>query len=174
MKERPNKQKKNKKWYFLFVIFSIYVITAFLNFEIFIKSLDFLKEIVFQLIPIFVIVYILMVIVDKFISSDFINTHMSKDAGIKAWIIMIVSGIISTGPIYAWYPFLSNLQKKGVSDGLLATFLYNRSIKIQFFPVLLTYFSPAYVFILTFLMIFFSIIQGIWIDMFVKNIDKKE
>jgi hypothetical protein len=82
---------------------------------------------------------------------------------------MILAGIISTGPIYAWYPFLSNLKEKGVNDGLIAVFLYNRSIKIQFFPLLLSYFSLSYVLTLTLLMIFFSVIQGLGVNALMKK-----
>jgi uncharacterized membrane protein YraQ (UPF0718 family) len=171
MKKEKQAMKKNKtgKWLFLLFAFFLYATTAFLNFEIFLNALSFLKEIIFQLIPIFIFVYFLMVLVDRFVNEKTISVHMSKDKGVKGFMIMIVAGIISTGPIYAWYPFLSNLKEKGVSDGLLATFLYNRSIKIQFFPLLLSYFSLSYVLTLTLLMIFFSVIQGLGVNALMKK-----
>ena len=77
---------------------------------------------------------------------------------------MIVAGILSTGPIYVWYPLLAEFKEKGVGYGYMATFLYNRAIKIPLLPVAVLYFGIKYVVVLTALMVLFSVIQGVLID----------
>ena len=63
-----------------------------------------------------------------------------------------------------WYPLLAELKEKGIGYGYLATFLYNRAIKIPLLPIAIFYFGLKYVVILTIVMIFISIIQGIIIN----------
>ncbi len=63
-----------------------------------------------------------------------------------------------------WYPLLSDLKDKGLNYGLISCFLYNRAIKIPLIPLAIIYFGFKYIFILTIVMIFISIIQGILID----------
>ena len=80
------------------------------------------------------------------------------------WFLTIVLGIISTGPIYMWYPLLADLKEKGMSYGLIACFLYNRAIKIPLLPVMMLYFNLKYIFLLFLLMVIVSVIQGIFVD----------
>jgi uncharacterized membrane protein YraQ (UPF0718 family) len=77
---------------------------------------------------------------------------------------VIVAGIVSSGPLYVWYPLLAELRDKGVGYGYLAAFLYNRAIKVPLLPVAIFYFGLKYIVVLTTLMIVFSIIQGIFIN----------
>ena len=79
-------------------------------------------------------------------------------------VFVIIGGILSSGPIYMWYPLLADLKHKGLSYGLIACFLYNRAIKIPLLPLAIIYFSWRYLFILTFVMIFMSILQGLIIN----------
>jgi len=51
------------------------------------------------------------------------------------------AGIISMGPVYAWYPFLSSLKEKGASDFNLANFLSNRAVKPALIPLMIAYFG---------------------------------
>lgn len=87
-----------------------------------------------------------------------------KDKGMKKWFFVIIGGILSSGPIYMWYPLLADLRNKGLNYGLIACFLYNRSIKIPLIPLAIIYFSWKYIIILLLVMILASIIQGIIIN----------
>ncbi len=164
------KQSSNKGgWYFLLAVAFVYVIFFIVSPEVMQKALIFLEKLIIQLIPIFVFVFIIMVLTTRYLTTDTIIKHVGKDAGIKKWILMIIFGIISTGPIYAWYPLMADFKKQGVSSGLLATFLYNRAIKIQFLPLLLVYFDTFFVVLLTVFMIIFSILQGLIVNALVKE-----
>ena len=71
---------------------------------------------------------------------------------------------MSSGPIYMWYPLLSDLKKKGLNSGFIACFLYNRSIKIAILPMAILYFGWKYVLVLSVVMILMSVAQALLIN----------
>ena len=85
---------------------------------------------------------------------------MGKEAGIKGIIFSAAAGIISVGPIYAWYPLLKDLKEKGASDSLIAIFLGSRAVKPFLLPVMIKYFGWIFVLVLTVLMVLGSVIGG--------------
>jgi uncharacterized membrane protein YraQ (UPF0718 family) len=116
-----------------------------------------------RIIPIFVLVLVLMTIANLIITPKFITKHL-QEPGIVKWIFAVSGGILSTGPIFMWYPLLADLKEKGIGYGCLATFLYNRAIKIPLLPVAIFYFGIKYIVALTIVMVIVSIVQGIIID----------
>lgn len=148
-------------WYFLLVVIILYLITGFLKFDAILPSLNFSLKILISVIPIFILVFIIMIIVNYYITPKSVNKYLGKSSGLKRWVIAIIGGIISTGPIYMWYPMLKELKKKGVNYGFIATFLYNRAIKLPLVPMIIFYFGLTFTVILTIVMIIMSIIQGI-------------
>jgi len=150
-------------WYFLFAVIIIYVIIACVNLTLFSSSLVFFYKLIIRIVPIFVLIFILMTITSLFITPQFITRHF-REPGIKKWIFVIIGGILSTGPIYMWYPLLADLREKGVNNGFIAAFLYSRAIKIPLLPVIIFYFSLKYIIALTVVMIGFSVIQGITVN----------
>lgn len=150
-------------WWFLIIVIIIYILILFINQDIFLSSINFFGNIILKIIPIFILVFILMFIVNQFITPEKISKHF-KGKGIKKWIFVIIGGILSTGPIYMWYPLLADLKEKGLGYGLIATFFYNRAIKIPLLPLIILYFSWKYVLVLSLVMILFSIIQGLTIN----------
>ena len=158
-----DKIKIGNAWKFLIIVLIIYFVLFFINFELFETSLIFFLGILKKIIPIFALVFVLMSITNYFVTPQFILKHM-KRKGIKKWVFVVVGGILSTGAVYMWYPLLADLKDKGLSLGLIATFLYNRAIKIPLLPLMIFYFSLKYVLVLTLIMIFISVIQGITIN----------
>lgn len=156
-------KRKNISWYFVAVVIFAYIIIACVDFSLFSRSILLFSTIIIRLIPIFVIIYILMTITHYFVTPDFITRHFSE-SGIRKWFFIIIGGILSTGPIYMWYPLLADLRKKGIQCGYIATFLYSRAIKIPLLPVMVLYFSVKYIVILTVAMIVISVVQGITIN----------
>jgi len=164
--------KKIKPYIFLIFTILIYFIFFILNKNIFFTSLDFLKNILIKILPVFIFVFILMFFSNYFIDRKFIIKHF-ENSGIKKWIFIVLGGILSTGPIYIWYPLLKDLKVKGFSDGIIACFLYNRGVKLPFIPIAIYYFGLKYIIILTLLMIIFSIIQGVLIDKLIPYEDNE-
>ncbi len=148
-------------WYFLLVVVILYAVAGILGPDMVSPALEFSSKIIINVIPIFALIFAITAAFNYFVSPRAISRYLGKTSGIKKWIIAIVGGIISTGPIYMWYPLLKDLKRKGVSYGFIAAFLYNRAVKIPLMPMLIFYFGLPFTAILTALMIVFSIVQGI-------------
>ncbi len=149
--------------YFLIIMLFIYALLFYFNEEIFDSSMSFFGNVLQSIIPVFIMVIILMILSNYFITTELIIKY-TKGRGIKKWFFAVIGGILSSGPIYMWYPLLAELKHKGLSNGLIACFLYNRAIKIPLLPLIILYFSWKYVIVLSFVMILMSVIQGILIN----------
>ena len=161
-------EKISGRWIFFIAIIVFYLILLFTNFPLakdaLIRSLNLLQKIV----PIFILVLILIFLSNIFLDYKKTIKFLGKGAGLKGWFISIIGGILSMGPIYMWYPILSDLKEKGMKDYFIAAFLYNRAIKIPLLPMMIFYFGLPFTIILTFYMILFSIINGILVGKFLK------
>ena len=153
----------SKSWYFLIIILIAYAFLLIFNKSQFYSAMSFFKNILLKIIPIFILIFLLTILSNYFITPKFIMKHLGGK-GIKKWFYVIIGGILSSGPIYMWYPLLANLKEKGLNYGLIACFLYNRAIKIPLLPLAIFYFNWKLILVLSFVMIFMSIIQGILID----------
>ena len=154
----------NNKRFFLAAIAALYLIAAIANFALF---KDAVFEFVFlaqKIIPVLVLVFALMFLLNLFLDPKKINKLVGESAGIKGWAMSIVGGILSSGPIYMWYPLLSDLKEKGMRDGFIAAFLYNRAIKIPLLPMMVYYFGLKFTMVLTGYMILFSVINGVFVE----------
>lgn len=172
MKKNKKQKDSSKKWYFLSLVVLIYGFVSWYAPE---KSLPILIsfiKLLGQIAPIFLIIYIIMVLTNLYINNEKLRKHMGDDAGLKGWIISILAGIVSMGSIYVWYPLLKDLQQKGVKDKFIVTFLYNRGVKLQWLPVLLLYFGWVYAITLLIVMIIFSVFQGIITEKLINTFDK--
>jgi len=151
-------------WYFLGIVGIIYVICALLNKELVIEGLKTFIKILQNMILPLILVFILLVLTTYLAKPKWLVKHLGKESGAKGWSWSIVGGIISTGPIYLWYPLLNELQKQGVRDGYISAFLYNRAIKPALLPLFIVYFGLAYTIVLTIVMLITSIAQGVLIE----------
>lgn len=154
-------EKSYAGWYFLLIVIVLYVIIGSLKIEVLLPSLRFSFKIIKNIVPVFVVIFALLVAFDLFVSSYSVRKYLGKSSGFRRWLIAIGGGIISTGPIYMWYPLLKELKKQGIQYGFIATFLYNRAIKLPLIPMMIVYFGLKYTLVLAMVMITISVIQGI-------------
>ncbi|MCK5312077.1 MAG: hypothetical protein KAJ62_08205 [Desulfobacteraceae bacterium] len=82
---------------------------------------------------------IMMVLFNRFLSPATITNLLGRNAGIKGVLLSSSAGILSMGPIYAWYPLLKTFIDKGASKFHVANFIGSRSIKPFLLPVLIAY-----------------------------------
>ncbi|MCK5348825.1 MAG: hypothetical protein KAJ25_05515 [Desulfobacula sp.] len=82
---------------------------------------------------------IVMVLFNRFLSPATITNFLGKNAGIKGVALSSLAGILSMGPVYAWYPLLKTFTDKGASKFYVANFIGSRSIKPFLLPVLVAY-----------------------------------
>ena len=106
------------------------------------------------------LVFAVMFLLNLLVRPAQIAGLFGKGAGMKGILLSIAAGIISMGPIFAWYPLMKKLREEGASQGPIAVFLYNRAVKPFLLPVMIAYFGWAYVVIVTMLTILGSIVLG--------------
>lgn len=164
MNEKDGKKKKKKSntsWYFLAAVAVTYLVLGVVKTDLARKSLSTAGNIFLKILPAFGVIFAVMVLVNYFVDRKTVKKILGVRSGPKRWIIAVVSGIISTGPIYAWYPLLNDLREKGLDYGFIATFLYNRAVKLPLLPLFIYYFSPTFTGVLLGVMIVVSVLQGL-------------
>jgi len=113
--------------------------------------------------------FVIMMALNIFVKPPQIVKFLGRSAGGKGTAISMIAGIISAGPIYAWYPMLKDLKEKGASNSPIAIFLYNRAVKLFLLPMMIAYFLWEYVLILTVLMVLGSVTHGYLMNIIVKE-----
>ena len=162
---RAKKKDKNPQSRLVIFIFPA-VVAAFYGLAFFlvphrsIHALHFSLKMLFKLVPVLLLVFFLIFLANLLIKPHWIQNHVGQDSGLKGYLVAIISGIISVGPIYAWYEMLRDFRKKGMRTALIAAFLYSRAVKLPLLPLMLYYFGAAYTIILSFYMILFSAVSG--------------
>ncbi len=77
--------------------------------EVYSISLNYLKEMVLIIPPVF----ILMGLFEVWVPKTFIQKYMGKEAGFKGAALAFVFGTIPMGPIYIAFPIAAGMLKKG-------------------------------------------------------------
>lgn len=117
----------------------------------------------------FSLVFFVMFVLNLFVRPAQIAGIFSRSAGMKGMLLSVAAGIISMGPIFAWYPLMKKMKEEGAGEGPIAVFLYNRAVKPFLLPVMIAYFGWAYVAIITILTILGSIILGYSMSMICRD-----
>jgi uncharacterized membrane protein YraQ (UPF0718 family) len=148
-------------WIFLLIAFLIYLVSGLFFYPVFEGSLLTFGRMFLNIIPVLVLVFFFMFLTNLVLTNERTVEYLGEKSGLKGWMVAISGGILSTGPIYMWYPLLSDLKEKGMKSSLIATFLYNRTVKIPLLPIMIYYFGWMFTIILTIYMIVFSVIDGL-------------
>ena len=164
------KRKENKHWgtYFLGLVLLLYLVLLLFEPEKIQESLKISGNIFIQIAPWLFLIIFLMGTINYFVTPKTILKYVGKGSGVKGYFLAIFTGILSHGPIYAWYPLLRDLRNQGMKSSLIAIFLYNRSIKIPLLPFMAYYFGWPFVVTLICFIIIASIVQGLIIQR-IKN-----
>ena len=165
------KSKKDKQEFkgialLLFVVV-LYIVLSFFQTDEIIKSLKHYGKTILIIIPIFLIVILLTSIINYYFPKEKIATMLQSKSKLTTSLLSLIAGIISHGPIMAWFPLLDSLKEKGVSKGGLVTFFYGRSVKLTLLPVMIGFFGGLYTSIYIFYLAAGAVVQGIiydWID----------
>ncbi len=147
----------------------LYLMIYFFNPDLFFVSLDNFFQICLKVIPLLLIIFPIMFLVNYFAKPEKIKKYFGKEAGKKSFFYATIAGILISGPPYILYPMLGDLKKQGVSNAALAVFLYNRNVKIPFIPVMIFYFGLIYTIVISLLIIIFSFASAKIIDIMIKE-----
>ncbi len=98
--------------YFLGTVVFIYFLLFFPQPENIEKSLKVSADALIQILPSLLLIILFMGIMNYFVSPEAVSKYVGKDSGIKGWFLAIFTGILSHGPVYAWYPFCEIFEIK--------------------------------------------------------------
>ncbi len=148
--------------YFLLVVLAVYGILFIFNSQAAIIAMQKSLNILLKILPVLIIVILLTALLNYFLKPKQIAGHLGKDSGFKGWFWALTAGILSHGPMYAWYSLLEELRTHGMRDGLVVVFFSARAIKIPLLPVMIDYFGWVFTLILSVYILIGALIQG-WI-----------
>jgi uncharacterized membrane protein YraQ (UPF0718 family) len=167
--ERTGKGKEARSSYaglvFLTFVLLLYLLLVLVKPERAEQALRASGSILLQIAPVLLVVVGVMGLLNFVISPGQVSKYVGKGSGLKGWVLVISTGLMSYGPIYLWYPLLGDLQAQGMRSGLIAAFLYNRAIKLPYLLLMVYYFGLAFVLVLLIYMILASVIEGVVIEL---------
>jgi len=159
----------NKKNYwnviFLWTILISFIVSFFINKSYFLKVLhDVIYIFIHQLIFILIIIFVFTFIINLMLNNSKIKNILKGTKNHTKYIISILWWILSTWPIYMWYPFLKEMKKHWLNYWHIATFIYARSVKIPMLAAMIFYFWLKYTIIFNITLIISSVLVWIIID----------
>jgi len=160
--KKQAKQSVKGRWIFLGISALLYLAVLVVNRPKAVEVGAHFLHLTGEVLPFLLVVFAIMVLINLFLKTEILVRYMGEGSGLKGWLIAIITGILSVGAIYLWFPILKNMMEKGVKPGLVAVFLYNRGIKLHWLPLMAFYFGMKYVVVLTLVTVLVSVLQG-WI-----------
>jgi len=117
-----------------------------------------------KILPIFVLIIILTTLINYFLKPKHIIRHLGEESGVMGVVYAVIGGILSHGPMYVWYGMLEEMREHGLKDGLIATFLYARAVKLPLLPFMIGLFGVTFAVVINLYILLFAILQGKVID----------
>ncbi len=154
-------RRRHRGWIFLGAVCLFYLLVVWLFPQFGQAGIDRFERMVVELAPIFLLVFFFLWMTELFTGvTGWLARMTGHGSGTKGWAVAILAGVLSHGPIYPWYPLLKSMREQGMRPALAAAFLYARSIKLPWLPLMAFYFGTAYMVILTLLILLFSVVHG--------------
>ena len=163
------KEMKFKGVKFLIIVCVIYALLLVIDTHNSLFALQKSGMIFLKLIPIFILIIGLTVLINYLLKPKQIMKYFGKDSGVKGLFYALFGGILSHGPMYAWYGMLEDMRSHGLRDGLIVTFLYARAVKLPLLPFMVDMFGIIFTISITFYILIAAIIQGKIIDLIKTN-----
>lgn len=148
-------------WIMLGITTLLYLIAAFYSGEKALTALEKSLGILQQIVPIILVVFFLMGLLNTFINPKKIAANLGRSSRLRGWSIALAGGILSHGPGYIWYPLLADLRSHGARNGLIVAFFYARAIKLPWLPVMVSYFGLTFSILLCFYILIAAWMQGL-------------
>ena len=162
-------KKSGGGWLFLALVLGVYALLGLIKPEATAEALIFFVGVMGQVLPVLGLVFLFLFIANLVLKPKRIRRYLGKESGIKGWVAAVFGGILSMGPIYAWYTMLGELRQQGMRDALIATFLYSRAVKLPLLPLMVHYFGAVYTLVLCLYLIGFAFINGILVEKLTKQ-----
>lgn len=125
------------------------------------KAAGALVPLLLRVLPVLVLVFVLLFLANLLVDRRWLAGYLGHHAGVRGWALAIVCGVLSAGPLYAWFPLLGELRDKGMSRALIAAFLYSRALKLPLLPLMVHYFGTAYTIAVSLGIVLFAVLCGL-------------
>ncbi len=160
MKKQQNKPFAFRGKYFFLSVCILYSVLFLSNRQYAQPALLKSIHILVKILPIFIVVILFTALLNYFLQPKQIARYLGRDSGYMGWLWALVGGVISHGPMYAWYPLLENLRSQGMRDELIVVFFASRTIKIPLLPIMIDNFGLSFVLVLSFYILIAALLQG--------------
>ena len=154
---------------FLIIVLVFYIILLLSDTSHALSGLQKAGSILLSLLPLFLLIITITALINYFLKPKQIIKHFGKDSGSKGVFYAIIGGIISHGPMYAWYGMLQDMRSHGLKDGLIATFMYARAVKVPLLPFMVDLFGILFTIVMTLYILIAAVLQGKVIDALEKK-----
>ncbi|HDP90257.1 MAG TPA: permease [Thioalkalivibrio sp.] len=125
------KQRGRGGWWFLAAVLALYAVIALGDPQGANQALAFFGRVMRQLLPVLGLVFALLFVADLLLDEKRIKRHLGRESGVTGWLATLIGGVLSVGPVYAWYALLAEMRAKGMRDALVTAFLYSRALKVH-------------------------------------------
>lgn len=154
---------------FLIIVLISYVVLLIADKPHALSALQKSSSTLLSLLPLFLLIITLTALINYFLKPKQIIKHFGKDSGAKGVFYALIGGIISHGPMYAWYGMLQDMRSQGLKDGLIAVFMYARAVKLPLLPFMVDLFGLLFTIIMTLYILIAAVVQGKVIDAVMKK-----
>jgi uncharacterized membrane protein YraQ (UPF0718 family) len=154
---------------FLSIVVVLYAVLLLTDTTSTLLALQKGASILLSLLPLFLLIITLTALINYFLKPKQIIKHFGKESGVKGVLYALVGGIISHGPMYAWFAMLQDMRSHGLKDGLIAVFMYARAVKLPLLPFMVDLFGLMFTIIMTLYILIAAVIQGKIIDSVMKK-----
>ncbi|WP_457606896.1 permease [Nitratifractor sp.] len=133
------------------------------------EAVRYTFEVLAEILPILALILVLMAAIGQWVDPKGLTRHLGEEGGWKGWLVALGAGILSHGPMYAWYPMLEELKKHGLRDGYIAAFFYARAVKLPLLPIMIHYFGWGFTALLSLYTVLGAWLQGLIVDWIEKR-----
>ncbi|PLX91214.1 MAG: permease [Desulfuromonas sp.] len=146
---------------FLTLVAISYVSLGLTHSEQAMQSLMRAGQILGQILPIIALVVVINALINWWLPPNKMVRLFKKHGAKRGWGIAMVAGVMSHGPMYLWYPMLSDLQRGGVPQSILVTYFYARAVKLPLLPLMVDYFGVLFTVTLEVYILIAAWLQGL-------------
>jgi uncharacterized membrane protein YraQ (UPF0718 family) len=154
---------------FLSIVVVLYAVLLLTDTTSTLLALQKGASILLSLLPLFLLIITLTALINYFLKPKQIIKHFGEESGVKGVLYALVGGIISHGPMYAWFAMLQDMRSHGLKDGLIAVFMYARAVKLPLLPFMVDLFGLMFTIIMTLYILIAAVLQGKVIDVVMKK-----
>ena len=72
-----------------------------------------------RIAPVLVLVTALIAVSKYTLAPKTVATYVGAESGVTGYLVAILTGIASHGPVYVWYALLCDMRESGMRDGLI-------------------------------------------------------